>query len=202
RDPAVAGAKAATLARARVAGLPCLPGWVVPVAEGRDALRCGADGLAAGGSGRARLLVMEAPPRSGLRDELAGLGRALDGPVVVRSSSIAEDDPVWAGAFGSFEAIGVTDVATAVSGVWASAFTVDALRRCAEVGVPVAGGGLAVLVQPQLPGPRGSARLLPGGAVAVMATRGIPGSLSPRGLQAPREASGARHGQARAPPPA
>ena len=196
RDPAVAGAKAATLARARAAGLPCLPGWVVPVAEGRETLRRGADSLVAGGSGRARLLVMDTPPGSGVRDELAGLVRALDGPVVVRSSSVAEDDPLWAGAFGSFDAIGVSDVATAVSGVWASAFTVDALRRCAEVGVPVAGGGLAVLVQPRLTGPGGSARLLPGGAVEVTAIRGVPGSMSRRGLRATVEVSGAAHGPA------
>jgi len=176
REPEVAGAKAATLARARAAGLPCLPGWVVPVGAGRDVLRRGEEALESGGSGQARLVVMATAPDARVLVELAGLVRAVPGPVVVRSSSIAEDDPVWAGAFSSFTAVRADDVATAVSGVWASAFSVDALRRCAALGVPVAGGGLAILVQPELDGgPGGSARLLPDGAVQVVVIRGVPG---------------------------
>ena len=35
-----AGAKAARLAQARAAGLPVLPGWVVPVAAGRPPSFC------------------------------------------------------------------------------------------------------------------------------------------------------------------
>ena len=78
RDPAVSGAKAANLARAAAAGLPVLPGFVLPV--GLD-------------------------PREG-GDALAAAWRSLGGPersLVVRSSSVIEDlaDRSMAGQFTS-----------------------------------------------------------------------------------------------------
>lgn len=149
-DPRLAGAKAATLARARQAGLPVLPGCVVPVEVGRAAAGRGAAALIEGGSGHARLAVMDHPLDPALHDALADLVRRVGGRVVVRSSSTLEHDPVWSGAFSSYDDVGVDDVATAVRGVWASAFTVDALERGAATGVEPADMCLAVLVQPEL----------------------------------------------------
>lgn len=64
-DPGVAGAKGANLARALIAGLPVLPGYVIPT---------------------------DAPPTPDLGDELASVRGALGGEVlVVRSSSTVED---------------------------------------------------------------------------------------------------------------
>ena len=49
----VLGAKAARLGRASAAGLPVLPGWVVPVAEAVPALEAGAAAVRAGPRRRA-----------------------------------------------------------------------------------------------------------------------------------------------------
>ena len=47
-----AGAKAARLAAARAAGFPVLPGWVLPAAESRPAIRAGATAVRGGGRPR------------------------------------------------------------------------------------------------------------------------------------------------------
>lgn len=44
----IAGAKAARLAAARAAGFPVLPGWVLPAAESRPAIRAGAAAVRGG----------------------------------------------------------------------------------------------------------------------------------------------------------
>ncbi len=124
-DPAVAGAKAANLARCAVAGLPTLPGAALTTA----ATERGLDDA-----------EVVAALRS-MWDELARPGRAL----VVRSSSTIEDAGAssMAGRFTS-----VLDVTTwdgfvaAVERVVASA---DAVRDTDGVARPI-----AVLVQPQL----------------------------------------------------
>jgi hypothetical protein len=54
-DTDVAGAKAAYLARARAAGLPVLPGVVVPVTESAGVVQAACQALADGGPSRARL---------------------------------------------------------------------------------------------------------------------------------------------------
>jgi rifampicin phosphotransferase len=137
RDPSVVGAKAAGLARARAAGLPALPGVVVPAALGSRAAAAALAALADAGSGGARLHVMACGLDEPVASELDAALRRLGPPVVVRSSSRLESAGVWSGAFSSYEGIGPEDVRTAVRGVWASAFTPDALRRCDETGTAV-----------------------------------------------------------------
>lgn len=173
QDSARCGAKAARLAQARAAGLPVLPGVVVPVDAGRPAIAAAASALRDGGSGAARLAAMGvAVPEqilTALQDAMDWLGT----PVVVRSSSPLEGGGVWAGAFSSYDGIGRGDLGTALRGVWASAFTVHALERCEAAGMAPADLELAVLVQPEAAYRcGGSARMLPSGDVAVHATRG------------------------------
>ena len=55
-DPAVVGQKAAGLARATAAGLPALPGWVLPLDESAPAIAAGVAALERGG-GPAALLA-------------------------------------------------------------------------------------------------------------------------------------------------
>jgi phosphohistidine swiveling domain-containing protein len=178
RDRTIVGAKAARLAEARRAGLPVLPGVVVPVAVARPALAAGAEALERGGSGRARLALMDVEVPA---DVLAGLTEAagtLGTPLVVRSSSPMEGDAAWSGTFSSFDSIGVEDLRTAVRGVWASVFTVHAVERCEALEVDPADVELAVLVQPQVePVCGGSARLAADGSVGVHAIAGAPRDL-------------------------
>lgn len=131
KDPAVTGAKAANLARAAVAELPVLPGFVL-VPAGR------AKGAPTG----------EEAVRRAWR-ELAG----EDGrPLVVRSSSAHEDteNSSMAGRFESvLDVTGWEEFTTAVGTVWDSARRVQVLHppegRDAD---PL--DGMAVLVQPML----------------------------------------------------
>lgn len=173
RDPGVVGAKAARLSQARQVGLPSLPGVVVPVEAATRAIASAAAALATGGSGAARLAVIDLELDPDVVRALEVRAADLGHPVVVRSSSPLETGGVWAGAFSSFDGVGRDDLRTAVRGVWASAFTVHALERCEAVGADPAALELAVLLQPQIdPVCAGSARVLPDGRVAVHATRG------------------------------
>lgn len=177
-DPAVAGAKAATLARARAAGLPALPGVVVPSSAAAPSLRAGVKALAETGSGGARLAVMGVEVDDDLVTALQGAIDRLGAPVVVRSSSRLEDSGDFAGAFSSFDGVGRDEVRTAVRGVWASPFSVDALERCEAADVPVDDVALAVLIQPEVtPLYGGSAKVRADGAVEVVATLGAPAKL-------------------------
>ena len=143
-DPLVSGAKAAGLHRALRAGLPVLPGAVVPVGAGATSAARGAAALERGGSGRARMEAMATPLADALRAALDEHVRAQGSTVVVRSSSTHEGDTAWSGAFSSFDGIGPAEVDTAVRGVWASAFGVDALRRAEATGVAPGEAHLAV----------------------------------------------------------
>jgi phosphohistidine swiveling domain-containing protein len=173
RDPAVVGAKAAWLARARQLGLPALPGVVVDVDAGRPAADIAVAALSRG-SGAARLAVMRGPAGIPDRQRIAALGF----PVVVRSSSPLEDDPIWSGAFSSFLDIMADDVPKAVRGCWASAFSVDALGRAERAGVTPDALAMAVLVQPQVaPDAGGLARTSPQGEVTITAVKGSPAPL-------------------------
>lgn len=200
QDSRLAGAKAATLARARRAGLPVLPGCVVPAQAGRGAFDRGAAALRSGGSGAARLAVMATELDPGLLAELATRVGRLGWPVVARSSSAREGGAQWAGAFSSFDRIGAGDLATALRGVWASAFSVDALERCAAIGVPVTDVGLAVLFQPEVAARYGgTARLGRDGTVEVLGAAGGPQGLlsgAARGARATVTATGERTGAA------
>ncbi len=148
RDEGTAGAKAAGLARARAAGLPVLPGWVLPSGEAGDAAAAGSAALARSGPAAACLAV------AGLRldaDLLAELARATDelgGSVIVRSSTSFDDDARWSGAFATYHEVTEKDLAAAVLGCWASAFTRDVVARADRMGTLPESAGIAVLVQP------------------------------------------------------
>lgn len=178
RDRTIVGAKAARLAEARRAGLPALDGVVVPVEVARPALAAGAEALERGGSGRARLALMDVEVPAEVLAELSEAAERLGTPLVVRSSSPMEGDAAWSGTFSSFDSIGVEDLRTAVRGVWASVFTVHAVERCEALEVEPADVELAVLVQRQVdPVCGGSARLTADGAVSVHAIAGAPRDL-------------------------
>jgi len=177
-DSSIVGAKAARLAAARRAGLPVLPGVIVPAEVGRPVLRLGATALEQGGSGRARLVAMGEDVDESVLEALRSALETLGEPVVVRSSSPMEGDTAWSGTFSSFEDIGREDLRTAVRGVWASAFTVHAVERYEAIGFEPEDVELAILVQPQLmPECGGSARRYEDGRVAVHAIAGAPRDL-------------------------
>ena len=172
RDPAVVGAKAAGLAAAGAAGLPTLPGVVVPVAESARVVSAAATALDEG-IGRARLAAMTVRPDEDLLAELSDRSQTYPHPLIVRSSSPLEADGTWSGAFSSFHGVGPPDLGAAVRGCWGSAFQVGVLERAHRAGVDPERLGLAVLVQPELaPDIGGTARCHPDGGVQVTATRG------------------------------
>jgi phosphoenolpyruvate synthase/pyruvate phosphate dikinase len=176
------GFKAERLARALDAGLPVLPGWVVPVSEARGGLRAGASAVRGWGVAAGRVAVLGQAVDPELEAELRAVVDELGGRVIVRSSSPLERDAVWAGAFSSVTGVGRGDVAGAVRSCWASAFAVDPLRRLAACGLALAVLELAVLLQPEIvPEAGGVARTEPGSGagtrVAIEGVRGHPGPL-------------------------
>ena len=171
------GFKAARLAVALRAGLPVLPGFVVPAAEARPSLQAAAAAVQAHGIAAGRLEVFRHPIDPALAAELRGAVDALGGRVIVRSSSPLERDGRWAGAFSSVTGAGREDAAAAVRSCWASAFAVDPLRRLAGCGLELDALELAVLVQPEIvPAAGGVARTTADG-VTVEGVRGHPGAL-------------------------
>ena len=176
-DPLIAGAKAARLARARRLGLPALPGVVVAVEAARSAVDA-AVGELPRGSGAARLAIMRLTVDPDMVDRLRQRAACLGFPVVVRSSSPLEDDPIWSGAFSSFLDIASDDLPKAVRGCWSSAFAVDPLERAEQAGVAPGDLAMAVLVQPQVtPEVGGLARTTEAGEVLVTAVKGSPAPL-------------------------
>ncbi len=171
------GAKAAVLARALTAGLPVLPGWVVPVAAGQPALAAGADAVAAGRPAAARRAVLGHRPGGQFAASLRAAVAALGGQAIARSSSPLEADPRWAGAFRSVAGVGPVDAPSAVASCWASAFAVDPLGRLAASGLPPPALRMAVLLQPEIsPYAGGIARLAADGQVSI---EGVPGHPAP-----------------------
>jgi phosphohistidine swiveling domain-containing protein len=179
----LAGDKAVRLARAAAAGLAVLPGWVVPVPEGRPALRAGAAAVRDGRPAAARRAVLGQRLDDGLAAELRAAVIRLGGRVIVRSSSPLEGDPRWSGAFSSVTEVGADDVVTAVRSCWASAFAVDPLGRLEACGLPPEALELGVLLQPEIrPAAGGVARVTPradgvGPEVTVEGVLGHPGPL-------------------------
>jgi phosphohistidine swiveling domain-containing protein len=158
----IAGAKAARLAAARAAGFPVLPGWVLPAAESRPAIRAGAAAVRRGRPAAARRAALGCPPDPALAGELSAAVRSLGGRVIVRSSSPLEHDPRWAGAFTSVAEVGPDDVRTAVRSCWAAAFAVDPLARLDACGLALDALELGLLIQPELrPDAGGTARVIP-----------------------------------------
>lgn len=174
---AVTGAKAARLAAALQAGLPVLPGWVVPAAEAAPALRAAAAAVRADGRAAGRRAVLSRPLDPVLEAELRVATRALGGRVIVRSSSPLESDPRWSGAFSSVAEVGEDDVAAAVRSCWAAAFAVDPLDRLAACGLTPDDLELGLVIQPELRPDRGGVARISGGRVEVEAVRGHPGPL-------------------------
>jgi hypothetical protein len=176
RDPAIAGVKAAALAAAADAGLPVLPGWILPLEASAAAIAAGARALEIAGRPSAYLAAVEAAvppalPSSGGTDG----GR---GSFVVRSSTALDDDGRWSGAFASYLGIESGDLPTAIRGCWASAFSGDALGRCVEAGVDVDAVRIAVLVQPFLRlDAGGTARVRDDGMVDVSVAPGGPSGV-------------------------
>ncbi len=175
--PAEIGFKAARLAALLRAGLPVLPGWIVPVGAGESAMGAGAAAIRANGVGAGRVAVLSLALEAGLVAELTSAVDDLGGRAIVRSSSPLEGDARWAGAFSSVTGVGREDVGTAVRSCWASAFAVDPLRRLEGCGLGLEALELAVLVQPEIvPDAGGVARVL-GDEVIVEGVRGHPGPL-------------------------
>ncbi|MBV8151669.1 MAG: hypothetical protein JOY59_08935 [Candidatus Eremiobacteraeota bacterium] len=176
-DDASAGAKAARLARARAAGLPVLPGIVVPAEAAAPALAAGLRAHA-GGSGAAQLAVMDWPFDAALSAALAEHALALGSHLVVRSSSPLEGDGRWSGAFASYVGVAPEHLDVAVRGVWASAFSRDVLDRMAHQRLDLANLRVAVLVQPARGFAFGGvARLEGAGNVRIEGARGGPAGI-------------------------
>ncbi|MDX6389685.1 MAG: hypothetical protein QOJ73_748 [Streptosporangiaceae bacterium] len=176
----VLGAKAARLGRASAAGLPVLPGWVVPVAEAVPALEAGAAAVRAGRPAAARRAVLGRPLDDGLARELREAVIRLGGRVIVRSSSPLERDGRWSGAFSSVSEVGPDDVGTAVRSCWASAFAVDPLERLALCGLPLEALRLGILLQPEIRmAAGGAARVTAGGEGGEVIVEGVAGHPGP-----------------------
>jgi len=171
------GFKAARLAVALRAGLPVLPGFVVPAAEARPSLQSAAAAVQAYGIAAGRPAVLARTIDPALSGELRGAVDALGGRVIVRSSGPLEGDGRWAGAFSSVTGVGREDVAAAVRSCWASAFAVDPLRRLAGCGLELAALELAVLVQPEIVSAAGGVARTTVDGVTVEGVRGHPGAL-------------------------
>jgi phosphoenolpyruvate synthase/pyruvate phosphate dikinase len=170
-----AGAKASRLSDALRAGFPVLPGWVVPSAESRRALRAGAAAVRGGRPAAGRRAVLSCPPDPTLAAELREAVTGLGGRAIVRSSSPLENDPRWSGAFSSVAEVGPDDAATAVRSCWASAFAVDPLARLDACGLPLEALELGILIQPEIvPTAGGVARVT---AVAGPGRAGRPGDI-------------------------
>ncbi len=175
-DPARVGAKAAWLGRARRARLPILPGLVVDSAASLEHMSLGAKILADRGSGGARLAMTAAPPP--LADELVARAGQLGEVLVARSSTGLEASGEWSGAFTSYLEVSPAELPRAVTGCWASAFSVAALERQSATGVDPGSVSMAVLVQPAIePEAGGTARLETDGTVVVNGVKGSPAPL-------------------------
>jgi Pyruvate phosphate dikinase, AMP/ATP-binding domain/PEP-utilising enzyme, mobile domain len=155
-----AGAKAARLSAAARAGLPVLPGWVVPCAEAHPALSAAATAVSRGDPAAARRAALSCPLDPALGTELTAAVAELGGQAIVRSSSPLERDPRWSGAFSSIAEVGADDATTAVRSCWAAAFAADPLARLRACGLSPEAMQLGIVIQPELrPDAGGTARV-------------------------------------------
>jgi len=180
RDPTHVGVKAARLAAAAAAGLPVLAGRVLPSEASSDAVARGSGALQTGSAAPAAayLAAMESSVPGRLAEELVPRPARDDQLLVVRSSTLLDDDGRWSGAFTSYVGVGASDLATAVRGCWASAFSADARARCRETGTEVGSLRIGVLVQPFLAFEvGGTARVREDGTVVVTAAPGGPAGV-------------------------
>jgi hypothetical protein len=176
-DARTAGAKAAWLSRGITAGLPILPGLVVSAAASLRHMELGVEALASRGSGGARLEVTTKAIPEDLAAEVASRSAELGDTLVVRSSSILEGGAEWAGAFTSYLDVRPEEVARAVTGCWASAFTVATLERHEAAGIAPGSAPIAVLIQPALDPRFGGTARIEGSDVVLTAVAGSPAPL-------------------------
>ncbi|HEU5112013.1 MAG TPA: PEP/pyruvate-binding domain-containing protein, partial [Acidimicrobiia bacterium] len=192
RDPARVGAKAAWLAMARRSGLPVLPGLVIDTGDSLEHMRLGSEKLGTRGSGGARLAMTAEPISFGA--DLVEHGARLGEVLVARSSTIIEASGEWAGAFTSYLDLSPADLPRAVTGCWASAFSVAALERQEAAGIEPGSFPMAVLVQPALdPVAGGTASIEEDGSIVVIGVKGSPAALLQgwsAGLEASRHEEG------------
>jgi pyruvate,water dikinase len=172
REPAIAGEKAAALARMKQAGLPVPPGFVVTTAVFDDAFASitpRIDSLLAGtadngtalaaASRESQSLVAALPLAETLRQalrtayaELAGTA-ANEPAVAVRSSGTAEDlaGASFAGQYDSYLNIaGSEAILDRMRAVWASGYSAHAIAYRNQRGIPHTAARMAVLVQQQV----------------------------------------------------
>ncbi len=175
---AVAGAKAAGLARARRAGLATPDGFVVTAAASLPVLRHAADALGERGSGAARLAVLRRELDDALTAEIATAAERLTEPLIARSSSALEGEGMWAGAFASLPELRRDEVPKALRSVWAATLTLDALERFEAADIEPGSVGMGVLVQPEVAPDCGGAAVVDDiGAVDISAVKGSPRDL-------------------------
>jgi len=164
------------LALGRQGGLPVLPGVVVEAAESSFHMRLGAGKLSSRGSGGARLAITSEPLP--FADELVSRGSELGDRLVARSSTLLESSGEFAGAFTSYLELLPADLPRAVTGCWASAFSVAALERQDAATVAPGSFPMAILIQPALdPTAGGTARIEDNGTVTVHGVKGSPAPL-------------------------
>jgi phosphohistidine swiveling domain-containing protein len=182
-DPAVVGIKASNLARARSAGMPVLPGWVVPAGESADAMRAGAEAFDRSGWAAACLAVADAEVDGRLRRRLFAISAVAGNTLVVRSSTPFDDDPRWSGAFATYLDVPPADLPAAVRGCWASVFTRDATGRGERLGLRSWAQGVAVLLQPYAAfDVGGTATIGADGVARLMVAAGGPAGIMEGGL--------------------
>ncbi len=139
-------------------------------------MRLGAGALAVRGSGGARLSVSGEPIP--FADELAERGSGLGSRLVARSSTLLESSGQWSGAFASYLELAPAELPKAVTGCWASAFSVEALDRQHAASIEPGSFPMAVLIQPALdPVAGGTAHVDPDGTVTVHGVKGSPAPL-------------------------
>ena len=177
-DVSLVGAKAASLARARRAGLAALDGFVVTLAASAEPLQQAATELARRGSGAARMTVLRSDLDETLIAEIAEAAAGLSEPLIARSSSALEGEGTWAGAFASLPELHRDEVPKALRSVWSGMFTLEALERFEAVGIEPGTAGMGVLVQTELAPDCGGAAIVDElGAVRISAVKGSPRDL-------------------------
>lgn len=160
---------------------------MVTAPTSRDHLRLGAKALSERGSGGARLVVSGHPVE--FAGALVEAGKELAPKLVARSSTLLEGSGEWAGAFTSYLDLSPEELPKAVAGCWASAFSLDSLKRQEAAGIPPGSFDMAVLVQPAIhPRWGGTAELAEDGTVVIHAIEGSPAPLL-QGWQPGRSAS-------------
>jgi uncharacterized protein (DUF2267 family)/phosphohistidine swiveling domain-containing protein len=157
-DPQRVGAKAAGLARARLAGISVLPGVVIDVDCSLPFLAEAGRVAAERGTYAGQLVIMDCELPAGLADAVR---QAVSSErLVVRSSSPVEESGEWSGAFASYTDVGPGELAAAVRGCWSSMLGRDPLARFAQAGRDPAATGMAVLIQTAVtPSPGGTAQV-------------------------------------------